>query len=97
MARVSLAMPKDNQDPEIEGILAWVTQMEGSVPNHFYVELNFPEFFTAKLGATKVLWEAGELDMTENPAHRHFGFQSQRVCLLHRCLLHHFKLWTADC
>ena len=39
--------------------------MEGSVPNHFYVELNFPEFFTAKLGATKVLWEAGELAMDE--------------------------------
>jgi uncharacterized peroxidase-related enzyme len=39
--------------------------MEGSVPNHFYVELNFPEFFVAKLGATKVLWEAGELTMEE--------------------------------
>jgi uncharacterized peroxidase-related enzyme len=29
------------------------------------VELNFPEFFVAKLGATKVLWEAGELTMAE--------------------------------
>tara|TARA_B100001059_G_scaffold195345_1_gene199824 strand:+ start:289 stop:399 length:111 start_codon:yes stop_codon:yes gene_type:complete len=35
------------------------------VPNHFRVELNFPEFFTAKLGATKVLWEMGELTMEE--------------------------------
>ena len=35
--------------------------MEGSVPNHFYVEMNFPEFFKAKLGATKVLWQMGEL------------------------------------
>ena len=35
------------------------------MPNHFYVELNFPEFFVAKLGATKVLWEAGELTMAE--------------------------------
>jgi uncharacterized peroxidase-related enzyme len=39
--------------------------MEGSVPNHFFVELNFPAFFTAKLGATKVLWEEGELSMEE--------------------------------
>jgi uncharacterized peroxidase-related enzyme len=39
--------------------------MEGAVPNHFYVELNFPAFFTAKLGATKVLWEEGELSMEE--------------------------------
>ena len=39
--------------------------MEGSVPNHFYVEMNFPEFFKAKLGATKVLWQMGELSMDE--------------------------------
>src|SRR5207245_11673055 len=39
--------------------------MEGSVPNHFYVEMNFPEFFKAKLGATKVLWQMGELSMHE--------------------------------
>jgi uncharacterized peroxidase-related enzyme len=39
--------------------------MEGSVPNHFFVELNFPEFFVAKLGATKVLWQMGELSMDE--------------------------------
>jgi uncharacterized peroxidase-related enzyme len=57
--------PQDFTDPAVEGIFAWVTEMEGSVPNHFYVELNFPEFFTAKLGATKVLWEMGELTMEE--------------------------------
>src|SRR5207244_13020990 len=39
--------------------------MEGSVPNHFYLEMNFPEFFKAKLGATKVLWQMGELSMDE--------------------------------
>src|SRR5205823_13610275 len=39
--------------------------MEGSVPNHFYVEMNFPEFFKAKLGTTKVLWQMGELSMHE--------------------------------
>lgn len=65
MARVSIEKPESVDDPAIEGIFAWVTEMEGSVPNHFYAELNFPEFFKAKLGATKVLWEAGELTMEE--------------------------------
>ena len=65
MARVKLAKPESVDDPAVAGIFEWVTQMEGSVPNHFYVEMNFPEFFTAKLGATKVLWEAGELTMPE--------------------------------
>jgi len=65
MARVRIAKPEVVDDPAVAGIFEWVTQMEGSVPNHFYVELNFPEFFTAKLGATKVLWEAGELTMPE--------------------------------
>ncbi len=65
MARVKIAKPDSVDDPAVKDIFAWVTQMEGSVPNHFYVELNYPEFFVAKLGATKVLWEAGELDMEE--------------------------------
>ena len=65
MARVALPKPEHVTDPAVESILAWVTEMEGSVPNHFYAELNFPEFFTAKLGATKVLWEMGELTMEE--------------------------------
>ena len=65
MARVALPKPEQITDPAVEGIFAWVTEMEGGVPNHFYVELNFPEFFTAKLGATKVLWEMGELTMEE--------------------------------
>ena len=65
MARVAMPKPQHVTDPAVEGIFAWVTEMEGSVPNHFYVELNFPEFFIAKLGATKVLWETGELSMEE--------------------------------
>ena len=65
MARVAMPKPQHVTDPAVEGIFAWVTEMEGSVPNHFYVELNFPEFFIAKLGATKVLWEMGELTMEE--------------------------------
>ena len=48
MARVRLAKPESVEDPAVAGIFEWVTQMEGSVPNHFYVELNFPAFFTAK-------------------------------------------------
>ena len=65
MVRVKIAKPDSVEDPAVAGIFEWVTQMEGSVPNHFYVELNFPAFFTAKLGATKVLWEEGELSMEE--------------------------------
>ena len=65
VARVTLAKPETVDDPAVAGIFEWVTHMEGSVPNHFYVELNFPAFFTAKLGATKVLWEEGELSMEE--------------------------------
>lgn len=65
MARVKIVKPETVEDPAVAGIFEWVTQMEGSVPNHFFVELNFPAFFTAKLGATKVLWEEGELSMEE--------------------------------
>lgn len=65
VARVTLAKPETVDDPAVAGIFEWVTHMEGRVPNHFYVELNFPAFFTAKLGATKVLWEEGELSMEE--------------------------------
>jgi len=65
MARVKIVKPESVEDPVIRDIFAWVTEMEGSVPNHFYVELNFPEYFKAKLGSSKVLWEQGELDLRE--------------------------------
>lgn len=65
MARVRILKPEKVSDPAIREIFDWVTQMEGKVPNHFYVEMNFPEFFKAKLGATKVLWQSGELGMDE--------------------------------
>lgn len=65
MARVALANPGTGDDIAIGEILAWVTEMEGAVPNHFRVELNFPEYFKAKLGSTKVLWQLGELSMPE--------------------------------
>jgi uncharacterized peroxidase-related enzyme len=65
MARVKLVKTDATDDPVIRDIFEWVTKMEGAVPNHFYVEMNFPEFFKAKLGATKVLWQMGELRLDE--------------------------------
>lgn len=65
MARVKLWNPNETDDPVIKEIFAWVTEMEGDVPNHFNIEMNFPEFLKAKLGATKALWQFGELSMPE--------------------------------
>ena len=98
MARVALPKPEQITDPAIEGIFAWVTEMEGSVPNHFYVELNFPEFFTAKLGATKVLWEMGELTMEEI---QHVGILVSQAngcpyCTAAFCTILNYGLGTAE-
>ena len=98
MARVALPKPEQVTDPEVEGIFAWVTEMEGSVPNHFYVELNFPEFFTAKLGATKVLWEMGELTMEEI---QHVGILVSQAngcpyCTAAFCTILNYGLDTAE-
>jgi len=65
MTRVATPSPDAVDDPIIREIFAWVTEMEGGVPNHFRVELNFPEYLKAKLGSTKVLWQAGELTLPE--------------------------------
>ena len=65
MSRLPLVKLNDIEDPEILGIFAWVTEMEGKVPNHFAIEMNFPELMKSKLGFTKVLWETGELSMDE--------------------------------
>jgi len=65
MSRVPLIKPENNDDPVINEMFAWVTEVEGDVPNHFYVEMNFPEHFKAKMGATQVLWQMGELSMPE--------------------------------
>ena len=98
MARVKIVKPETIEDPAVAGIFEWVTAMEGSVPNHFYVELNFPEFFTAKLGATKVLWEAGELDMAEI---QHVGILVSRdngcaYCTAAFCTILNHGLGTAE-
>ncbi|MES9926121.1 MAG: hypothetical protein ABW152_18755 [Candidatus Thiodiazotropha endolucinida] len=55
MARVKIVKPDRVDDPIIQEIFSWVTDMEGAVPNHFYVEMNFPEYLKAKLGSTKIL------------------------------------------
>ena len=65
MARVAMTSSENDSDPLIRQIFDWVTQMEGAVPNHFLVELNFPEYFKAKLGSTRILWETGELALPE--------------------------------
>ena len=98
MARVALPKPEQITDPAVEGIFGWVTEMEGSVPNHFYVELNFPEFFTAKLGATKVLWEMGELTMEEI---QHVGILVSQAngcpyCTAAFCTILNYGLGTAE-
>jgi len=98
MERVALPKPEHITDPAVEGIFAWVTEMEGSVPNHFYVELNFPEFFTAKLGATKVLWEMGELTMEEI---QHVGILVSQAngcpyCTAAFCTILNYGLGTAE-
>ena len=98
MARVALPKPDTITDPAIQGIFAWVTEMEGSVPNHFFVELNFPEFFTAKLGATKVLWEMGELSLEEI---QHVGILVSQAngcpyCTAAFCTILNYGLGTAE-
>ena len=65
MARLAIKKPETLDDPLIREIFSWVTDMEGEVPNHFYIEMNFPELLKAKLGTTKVLWQLGELSMPE--------------------------------
>ena len=41
MARVAITKPRNIDDPVISEIFDWVTDVEGAVPNHFYVEMNF--------------------------------------------------------
>ncbi|KST62449.1 carboxymuconolactone decarboxylase family protein [Mastigocoleus testarum] len=65
MTRVPLVKPDAVEDPQIEELFNWVTQMEGAVPDHFYMEMNFPEYFKAKLGSSKILWQMGELSISE--------------------------------
>ena len=98
MTRVKLVKPETIDDPVIQQIFDWVTKMEGSVPNHFYVEMNFPELLKAKLGTTRVLWEMGELSLAEV---QHVGILVSRdngcpYCTAAFCTILNYGLGTAE-
>ncbi|MFO1376113.1 MAG: hypothetical protein U1F14_03800 [Steroidobacteraceae bacterium] len=98
MARVALVRPEHIDDPVIREIFAWVTEVEGAVPNHFYVEMNFPEFLKAKLGATRVLWQEGELSI---PEIQHVGILVSKAngcpyCTAAFCTILNYGLGTAE-
>lgn len=82
MTRVPILRTGLPEDPMVEAIFKWVIAMEGKVPNHFLVELNFPEFMKAKLSATKLLWEAGELSL---PEVLHVGIAVSQANRCHYC------------
>lgn len=98
MARVPFKKPKLGADPVIDEIFAWVTNLEGEVPNHFYIEMNFPELFKAKLGTSKVLWQMGELSM---PEIQHVGIAVSKAngcqyCTAAFCTILNFGLETDE-
>ena len=98
MTRVSIVKPETINDPDIREHFEWVTQVEGAVPNHFYVELNFPEFLKAKLGATQVLWQTGELSL---PEIQHVGILVSQAngcpyCTAAFCTILNYGLETAE-
>jgi uncharacterized peroxidase-related enzyme len=98
MARIPLLDPGASADSVVADICAWVTAVEGAVPNHFRVELNFPEFFKAKLGASRILWQAGELSQ---PEIQHVGIIISRAngcpyCTAAFCTILNYGLATAE-
>ena len=98
MARVAIVKPQHVDDPAIKEIFDWVTQVESAVPNHFYVEMNFPEFLKAKLGATQTLWRAGELSL---PEIQHVGILVSQAngcpyCTAAFCTILNYGLETAE-
>jgi uncharacterized peroxidase-related enzyme len=64
MARIPY-VSTHGDDPQVRDLLDWVTEVEGQVPNHFRVELHFPEHFKAWLTWVRVLWDRGELSFEE--------------------------------
>ena len=98
MARVAIVKPDTLEDPAIKAIFDWVTGVESAVPNHFYVEMNFPELLKAKLGTTQVLWQAGELSL---PEIQHVGILVSRAngcpyCTAAFCTILNYGLDTAE-
>ncbi len=67
---------KDNPDPQVKELLDWVTEVEGRVPNHFLVELHFPEHFKTWLTWVRTLWGEGELTFKEV---QHVGIAISKV------------------
>jgi uncharacterized peroxidase-related enzyme len=98
VARVKIVKPESTEDPIIREIFSWVTEMEGAVPNHFFVELNFPEYMKAKLGSTRVLWQMGELAL---PEIQHVGILVSKAngcpyCTAAFCTILNYGLDTAE-
>jgi len=98
MARVAIVKPESVDDPVIREIFDWVTEVESAVPNHFYLEMNFPEFLKAKLGATQVLWQMGELSL---PEIQHVGILVSKAngcsyCTAAFCTILNYGLETAE-
>jgi uncharacterized peroxidase-related enzyme len=98
VARVKIVKPESTEDPIIREIFSWVTEMEGAVPNHFYVEMNFPEYLKAKLGSTRVLWQMGELAL---PEIQHVGILVSKAngcpyCTAAFCTILNYGLDTAE-
>ena len=98
MARVAIVRPDRIDDPAIREIFDWVTGVEGAVPNHFFVEMNFPELLKAKLGTTQVLWQQGELTL---PEVQHVGILVSRAngcsyCTAAFCTILNYGLGTAE-
>ncbi|MFM8354292.1 MAG: carboxymuconolactone decarboxylase family protein [Gammaproteobacteria bacterium] len=98
MARVAIVRPDQVEDPAIRDIFDWVTGVEGAVPNHFFVEMNFPELLKAKLGTTQILWQQGELTL---PEVQHVGILVSRAngcpyCTAAFCTILNYGLGTAE-
>lgn len=98
MARVATVRPDRIDDPAIREIFDWVTGVEGAVPNHFFVEMNFPELLKAKLGTTQILWQQGELTLSEV---QHVGILVSRAngcpyCTAAFCTILNYGLGTAE-
>ena len=98
MARVNMAKPERMDDATVKELFAWVTRVESAVPNRFYVELNFPEYFKAKLGSTQVLWQQGELTL---PEIQHIGIAVSKAngcpyCTAAFCTILNYGLGTDE-
>ncbi|MXV61558.1 peroxidase-related enzyme [Natronorubrum sp. JWXQ-INN-674] len=63
MARIRQWEPEEVDDEEIQEIFEYVRENQGSVPNHFKIEANFPELFKHVFNTQRALWEDGPLSI----------------------------------